>query len=208
MQAETRYKIKRFLASANHWIIIVNIIVFLLTDLLLSPSASSFVISKGSLGYRTFLAGEYYRIITCMFLHGGISHITGNVLMIFTIGDMLENRLGTVRYLILYFLTGVVAGITSMGYNMMMATNSSSIGASGAGFGLLGAFVAILLMDRGLARSLTLARIAMYIAFSVFVGITSATTDVAAHIGGLVAGLVICPILIITQNKNKRGIVR
>ncbi len=206
MQAETRYKIKRFLASANHWIIIVNIIVFLLTDMLLSPDAAAFVVSKGSLGYRTFLAGEYYRIITCMFLHAGISHIIGNALMIFTIGDTLEDQLGTVRYLILYFLTGVVAGITSMGYNMMMATNSSSIGASGAGFGLLGALVAILLMNRGFAQSLTLRRIWMYILFSVIVGVTSGTTDVAAHIGGLVAGMVICPILIISR--RKRGIAR
>ena len=81
-------------------------------------------------------AGQYYRIITGVFLHGGILHLAFNCYALYVIGSQLESYLGKVRYLIIYLFSAVTASLFSMIFN-----SNPSIGASGAIFGLMGALV-------------------------------------------------------------------
>ena len=81
-------------------------------------------------------AGQYYRIITGVFLHGGILHLAFNCYALYVIGSQLETYLGKVRYLIIYLFSAVTASLFSMIFN-----SNPSIGASGAIFGLMGALV-------------------------------------------------------------------
>ena len=81
-------------------------------------------------------AGQYYRIITGAFLHGGILHLAFNCYALYVIGSQLESYLGKVRYLIIYLFSAVTASLFSMIFN-----SNPSIGASGAIFGLMGALV-------------------------------------------------------------------
>ncbi|MBO7401397.1 MAG: rhomboid family intramembrane serine protease [Lachnospiraceae bacterium] len=207
MQQQTKSEIGRFLASPNHIIVIVNVIVFLMTDLFLRPETSGEVVSFAALQWGRVLNGhEFYRLLTYMFLHGDISHIFGNMAMILLIGDSLEAYFGKLRYTILYFSTGILAGGASMVYNIVTASNASSIGASGAGFGLMGALAAILIFDRGWLNRITLGRLAIYIALSLYTGFRSYGIDNAAHVGGLMAGLLVGWILYQTKNrKRERG---
>ncbi len=207
MQQQTKSGIVRFLASPNHIIVIVNVIVFLMTDLILLPETADTVVANTALQWQLVTEGhEYYRLLSYMFLHGDISHIMGNMAMILLIGDSLEEYFGKVRYLILYFSTGILAGGASMVYNIMTNSQAYSIGASGAGFGLMGALAAILIFDRRGAGNVTLGRLAIYIALSLYTGFRSYGIDNAAHVGGLMAGLLAGWILYLTKyRKRERG---
>ena len=125
--------IRRYLYSATAALILVNVLIFLKTDFFSILGGEDTWIDKGCLSWRAvFNAHEYYRIITCMFLHGGIDHIFNNMLCLFFLGTFLEQQIGTPRFTILYFSSGIIAGFTSMVYNILLGTDTASIGASGA----------------------------------------------------------------------------
>ena len=207
MQQRTKSEVGRFLASPNHIIIIVNVIIFLLTDLILRPETADLVVANTALQWKLVFEGQqYYRVLTYMFLHGDISHIMGNMAMVLLIGDSLEDYFGKAKYTILYFSTGILAGFASMVYNILTISDAYSIGASGAGFGLLGALAAVLIFDRNGANNVTLGRLAVYVAISLYTGFRSYGIDNAAHVGGLLAGLLVGWILYLFKNrKRERG---
>lgn len=76
--------------------------------------------------------GEYYRLITSVFMHFGISHIMNNMLILFILGDNLERALGHIKYLFFYLICGVGANIVSMAVNLGEYRNVVSAGASGS----------------------------------------------------------------------------
>jgi membrane associated rhomboid family serine protease len=88
----------------------------------------------------------YLTLLTSMFMHGGIAHIFGNMLLLWIFGDNIENALGHVRYLIFYLVCGVLASLAHVFTTVAFATNESgllipSLGASGAISGVLGAYI-------------------------------------------------------------------
>ncbi|OCA73355.1 rhomboid family intramembrane serine protease [Chryseobacterium arthrosphaerae] len=144
------------------------------------------------------IEGQWWRLLTNIFLHGGIIHIANNMMALFFVGIFIEPLLGRARYFLLYLVTGVLASITStLWYNGVI-----SVGASGAIFGLYGFVLACLLMK---IFSPEFGRIFLIITL-VFVGISlimglMGGIDNAAHIGGLVSGFLIG---IITLGKLKK----
>nr|WP_054752968.1 rhomboid family intramembrane serine protease [Piscibacillus salipiscarius] len=91
----------------------------------------------GGLKFNPFIAqGEYWRIITSMFLHIGLIHLLMNMIALYYLGEVTEKIYGTKRFLVIYFIAGIFGSIASF------ATNDSvSAGASGAIFGLFGALL-------------------------------------------------------------------
>jgi membrane associated rhomboid family serine protease len=81
---------------------------------------------------------DYWPFLTCMFLHGGLAHVIGNMWTLWIFGDNVEDRMGSLRFLLFYLLTGLIAGLTHY------FTNADSVvptvGASGAIAGVLGAY--------------------------------------------------------------------
>jgi rhomboid protease GluP len=138
-------------------------------------------------------AGEYWRLITSMFLHGGIPHLLLNGFALYQLGALFETWLGSTRLLITYFVTGIAGSIASI-----LWTNAPSVGASGAIFGLLGALIAFLLRRRErlnpAAKSL-LMQLMAWAAINVFFGFSVPGIDNAAHLGGCAAGLLLGLIL-------------
>ncbi|HEX8968928.1 MAG TPA: rhomboid family intramembrane serine protease [Chloroflexota bacterium] len=151
-------------------------------------------------------------LITSMFLHGGLLHIGSNMLYLFIFGDNVEDRLGHARFLIFYFLCGIIAGLTHIAANAN--SDTPSLGASGAIAGVLAAYLR--LFPRAQVRTLIfigplilVPRIAgafliVFWFFTQFVsGITSlgANTDTSggvavwAHIGGFLAGLLLVQVM-------------
>mgnify|MGYP004495815375 CR=1 FL=1 len=131
-------------------------------------------------------AGQYYRIITGAFLHGGILHLAFNCYALYVIGSQLESYLGKVRYLIIYLFSAVTASLFSMIFN-----SNPSIGASGAIFGLMGALVYFGYHYRVYLGNVLKSQIIPLILFNLLIGALSTGIDNFAHIGGLIGGLLI-----------------
>ncbi len=132
--------------------------------------------------------GQWWRLWSSLFLHGGLLHLLFNLLVLANIGILLEPWLGHVRFTVLYLVTGGIASWTSLTMNMSVV----SVGASGAVFGLYGFFLALLLLNRlgPAARQQYLGGTAVFIGINLVLGFTVPVVDNAAHLGGLIAGFV------------------
>jgi membrane associated rhomboid family serine protease len=152
---------------------------------------------------QKILDGEgLYSIVTNIFLHGGWSHLLGNMLFLFIFGDNIEDRLGHIRYIIFYLVCGVTASIIWM----VTALNSPfpAVGASGAISGVLGAYFVLYprariktLMSFGffirVTRVPAWVMIGMWFVYQLLLAFIPLNTGVAywAHVGGFVVGWVI-----------------
>jgi rhomboid protease GluP len=139
--------------------------------------------------YRPYTTnGQWWRLLTSAFLHGGIMHIMANMTGLLFIGVFLEPMVGRRKYALIYLLTGIIASIASIWWHEA----TISIGASGAIFGLYGFFLAALLLkvfppDFGKAF---LGSALVFVGFNLLMGLTGGI-DNAAHIGGLLSGFII-----------------
>jgi membrane associated rhomboid family serine protease/Flp pilus assembly protein TadD len=145
------------------------------------------------------LTGQWWRLLTYMFLHQGIWHIVFNMWCLWDLGALCESLYGRVTYAAIYVLTGVSAGLASVAWNPRV----SSVGASGAIFGLAGALAASYYLGEfrlpSLAIQPALRSLTFFIGFNVLFGIgynfflggNYGGIDNAAHIGGLISGLVL-----------------
>ncbi|MET9381997.1 rhomboid family intramembrane serine protease [Streptomyces sp. NPDC002928] len=127
--------------------------------------------------------GQWYRLLTAMFLHGSYIHILFNMLSLWWIGGPLEAALGRVRYLALYFVSGLAGSALTY---LLAEPNTPSLGASGAIFGLFGA-TAVLMRRLNYDMRPVIALLVINLIF------TFSWANIAwqAHIGGLVAGVVV-----------------
>lgn len=175
-------------ARANLAIVIINVIMFILSDFINPVTGGMSLLDKGALSWDSVINGhEYYRIFTSMFLHAGPSHIFNNMLVLLFIGSYVEQYTGRIKYLIIYFSSGIIAGCASMVYNMLRYDYTQSVGASGAIFGLMGSLLCIILVSQHY-KELGLRRVLFMILLSLYGGITSQGVDNAAHIGGFIGG--------------------
>lgn len=132
--------------------------------------------------------GEWWRLLTNIFLHGGIMHVVSNMFGLIIVGIFLEPLLGRAKYLLIYLLTGILASCASI----LWYDHTVSIGASGAIFGLYGVFLALLLtkvFPSEFSKAFLLSTL-IYIGYNLLMGLTGGI-DNAAHIGGLLAGFII-----------------
>ena len=137
---------------------------------------------------------QYWRLLTSVFLHSGLTHLGSNLLVQVLMGNAVERNLGHIRYLILYLVSGIGGNIVSVPY-----VNTYSVGASGAVFGVMGALIVLIIKGRKKLRagSSLPARAAFAVFYAVYAGFKNPYTDNAAHIGGLVFGLVLGALLTI-----------
>lgn len=124
--------------------------------------------------------GEYYRLVTAMFLHASITHILFNMWALYVVGAQLEAMLGRVRFLVLYFLAGL--GGSALVY-LMTSPGSETLGASGAIFGLFGALFVF-----GRRLQFDIRPIAFLISINLLLTFTISGISWQGHVGGLVAG--------------------
>ncbi|WP_244834768.1 rhomboid family intramembrane serine protease [Clostridium sp. BJN0001] len=174
-------------------IIIINIMLFLLTVIksksILDINASV-LLSYGALNrIRVFYYNEYYRLITCAFLHRGLIHITVNMYSLYIIGPQIERLFGKVKYVILYLLTAVSASF--LGLILNNNNYQVSIGASGAIFGILGSMLSVVIIERNRVNKAVIMNIIVIIALNLFIGFNASNIDNFAHIGGLIGGVIL-----------------
>lgn len=134
--------------------------------------------------------GEIWRLLTAMFLHAGALHLLVNLLALFQLGRLYELMFGTPRFLFIYFATGLIASLASAWWNVQ-----PSVGASGAIFGILGAFIFSIrrsprFRNNPIARNIA-AQGVFWIIANLVITWTVPQIDKAGHVGGLVAGLLL-----------------
>jgi membrane associated rhomboid family serine protease len=134
------------------------------------------------------LNGQWWRLLTSVFLHGGLMHLLANMYGLFYIGSILEPLLGKTRFLGAYLICGIIASLASIGWY----EETVSVGASGAIFGMYGLFLALLLakiFHPEFAQTF-LSSTLIFVGFNLLMGFQGGI-DNAAHIGGLVSGFAI-----------------
>lgn len=137
------------------------------------------------------IGGEWWRMITSTFLHGGLLHLVPNMFALYIFGRLTERIYGTGGFLGIYILSGLAGAAGTL----VASPDAVSVGASGAIFGVIGAVVAFLATDRQLltqgARQQLLTVLVVYATYTLIGGFRKSGIDNAAHIGGLMAGLVL-----------------
>ncbi|MFG2573531.1 rhomboid family intramembrane serine protease [Streptomyces sp. NPDC048481] len=139
--------------------------------------------------------GQWYRLLTSMFLHLTYIHILFNMLSLWWIGGPLEQALGRARYLALYLVSGLAGSALTY---LITEPNEASLGASGAIYGLFGAFVVLVRRQRYDMRPV----IALLV-INLFFTFRWAGIAWQAHIGGLAAGLVIGAVMIYAPRERR-----
>jgi rhomboid protease GluP len=130
-------------------------------------------------------AGQYWRLVTPIFLHAGLLHIGFNLYALFIIGPPVEARFGPRRFLFLYFFSGVSGVLASMAFSPDI-----SVGASGAIFGLIGAYAVFLYQHRqvfGEPGRRLLLNLVFIAAVNLLIGLAPGIDD-WGHLGGLAGG--------------------
>ena len=143
--------------------------------------------------YLVLRDGQYWRLLTSVFLHAGITHLGSNLLVQILMGNIVERNLGHVRYLILFLLSGIGGNIVSVLYDSAQGVNTYSVGASGAIFGVMGVLVILIVKGRRTLRrgSSMLLRAGFAVFYAVYSGFQTPYTDNAAHLGGLFIGVLL-----------------
>lgn len=182
----------------NHSFFVINVLVFTCCILL-----GNVIYPYGNLQYQAvFEDGQWYRILTSMFLHADMTHLTGNMLILYYMGDMVERAMGHVKYFVLYMASGILAAFASLFFAGLTGDFTPSIGASGAIFGMIGALLWIAIRNHGKYAIFNVRKILFLIGYSIFSGLVSTGVDNAAHVGGVISGFFLAILLYRLQKKK------
>ena len=183
-------------------LIFICILVFILMYVLGNGSTDNYTLLVFGANVDTLTKnGHYYRLFTSMFLHIGILHLLCNMYSLYIIGKEVENVFGKVKYLIIYLLSGIAGSILSLAFNH----NTICAGASGAIFGLLGALLYFGYYYRTYLGATLTRTIIPVIVLNLIIGFTSSGIDNAAHIGGLVGGILIAMAVGVPDKSNNNN---
>jgi rhomboid protease GluP len=154
----------------------------------ISPSAQRLLSWGANNGVRVVLRHEAWRLPASVFIHGGLLHLAINMWCLWNIGPLVERFFGNYATAVLYLAAGIGGAITSMATLPVRI----SVGASGAIFGLLGALLAFLLINRRSVPSTVLRPLRSsalsFVVFNTLFAAAVPNIDQAAHLGGLATG--------------------
>ena len=164
----------------------LNAVVFFLTVSQGFLQSEATILKAGALSQDLVLHGEVWRLLSAMFLHGGIEHLFGNAVGLFILGMAAEHAYGKLEMAGIYMISGLAGSVFSVVVNP-----GPAVGASGAIFGLLGAMIVFFLKyhdwfhlrDKRIGNVLLL-----WAGYSVVTAFFIPFVDNAAHVGGLIGG--------------------
>ncbi len=175
-------------------LIAINIIIYLIGMFV----GQNKMISMLGLHPLLVQSGEYYRLITCMFMHANLMHLIFNMYALYIIGIQVENFFNKWKYSIIYLISGLTGALFSM-----LFTRSWSVGASGAIFGLMGALLFFGYHHRVYLGTVIKSQIIPVIIINLIIGFASTGIDNAAHIGGLIGGIIGSMMMGVKDKKDK-----
>lgn len=197
------FKIKK--ANVTQILIIINIAIFLimLFSSFMGSNLSSIITYYGANNYELIQTNGIlglFRLITSMFIHADIFHIFFNMYALYVVGSQVERYYGKLKFLIIYFVSGILGSLFS---NVFMVSNTISVGASGAIFGLFGALAYFSYNYRAVLGNFLKGSIIPVIIINLCLGLFISGVDVSSHIGGLIGGVLIS-IIVGVSGKGKK----
>lgn len=214
----------------TYTLIIANVIIFVFTVIYTNEIIFGYgefagqYAGFGGLGFRSaYLAPEYspqiYTLFTSMFIHGGFAHIFGNMFIFLFIGMAFEQRIGMKKFLLIYLITGVVGALTHS--ILDLGSWVPLIGASGAIFGIMGAFAysyprdeIVMPIPIGIMFIMRIKVMYAVVIFALMQTVivwyeaqTRLTSNTAhfAHLGGLISGFILAALIIKNKTHTKKG---
>ena len=184
-KAENVFKMKKPIIT--YLIIGVCVMVYILMYLLGKGSYDNQTLVDFGALFKPYLVkyNEYFRLITCAFVHIGIAHILFNMYALYIIGAQLESYLGKTKYLIIYLFSAIAGSI----FSCVFTTDVISAGASGAIFGLMGSMLYFGYHYRVYLGNVLKSQIIPLVVLNLLLGFVLVGVDSAAHVGGLIGGL-------------------
>ncbi|MGG5208495.1 rhomboid family intramembrane serine protease [Chryseobacterium sp. MIQD13] len=207
-QKENREMLELLIPQEGNFITLILIYINIGTFILMFLMGYGFLSFKGQdllywgANYGPLVKdGQWWRLISCIFVSGGVMHLLTNMLGLFLVGLFLEPVLGRKYFLLVYLLTGITASITSI----LWYDHTISVGASGAIFGLYGLFLSFIVFKvfhPEFGKAFLLSTL-IFIGFNLIMGLGGGI-DNAAHIGGLLSGFIIGAIFRLFMKENPK----
>ncbi len=179
---EAIFKSKKIIVT---YLLIAICFIMYLVSIVMGGTDAYTLYKLGAISSSAVKAGEVWRLLVGTFLHGGLFHLLINMYSLFIIGTQLETYLGKKNFLIVYLVSAISGSLMSC----LFTLDAISIGASGAIFGLLGSFLYFGYHFRLFLGSVLKTQIIPLILINLIIGFTIPGIDNAAHVGGLIGGL-------------------
>lgn len=217
--------------NVSNWrsyIITLVLLVLNIIGYILCTQMGEVVYTIGSMNAeKIFVEHEYYRFLTSIFLHADIEHIVSNMIFLVGLGQMVEQTVGHISFVILYLLSGFGGSIFSILYAVLTGNIYDAVGASGAIFGLVGALF-VLVLARDLRRrsyrqvtmdildqdgreipsayeSISVGKLIFAVVYMIYSGSRAVGIDNAAHVGGLLCGILIMAMINLVNTGGYKG---
>lgn len=187
MEKKSKEKLKYKESIITYILICINILIFIVTAFISKNIQNIDSYTLVQLGAKVNVLinnGQPWRLITCAFLHGGLAHIAFNMYALKIIGSEVEYVYGKVKYIVIYLISALGGSIFSYLFN----SDSISVGASGAIFGLLGAMIIFGIKHKNKVGKEYIINLLKVLLINIFIGVTLSNIDNGAHIGGLIFG--------------------
>lgn len=181
----------------TYLLVIVNVIMFVILELNGGSTDIENLISSGAKYNPAMIEGEWWRLISSMFLHIGLLHLFMNMLALYYLGLTVERIYGSGRFLFIYFLAGIAGSLTSFAFSINV-----SAGASGAIFGLFGALLFFGIIHKKVFFQTMGRNIITIVAINIVLGLVVPQIDMGAHLGGLIAGFIASAIVGLPKTKK------
>ncbi len=176
----------------TYCLVAINLIVFAVLEIIGDTENGGFMLYKGALNsYMVLHFHQWYRLMTCLFMHFGIEHLANNMLLLFLLGQIFERAVGATRYLGIYLGSGLTGSFLSFMYQCLMGRNDIIAGASGCIFGLVGGMLVVIAVNRGKYAGINTKQMLFMALITLYFGFAYAGIDNVGHIGGLTAGILI-----------------
>lgn len=175
-------------APAVTALLVINVVMLLVAETLGGSTNLRVMFDLGALP-NPLPSGNLWRLVTSMFLHFGVLHLAFNMFALWLFGPLFERLVGTGRFLALYFASGLAGGLASV---LFATPPTLSAGASGAIFGLLGAFGVLgFRLRHTAAGNLWLRQAGALVGVNVVIGLVEPSIGLEAHLGGLAGGVIV-----------------
>ncbi|HAQ08788.1 MAG TPA: rhomboid family intramembrane serine protease [Bacillus bacterium] len=167
-------------------IILLHILLYIATSLPVFPNRFLFELLSG---VNLFIAeGEYWRLVTPIFMHAGFAHLLFNSFSLVLFGPALEQLLGKTKFTLIYLTTGIAANIATLALEPLTYTH---VGSSGAIFGLFGFYIAIVVFQKAMMSKENSQTIMTIAVIGLIMTFLQSNINITAHIFGFIAGFLI-----------------
>ncbi|MFC0522610.1 rhomboid family intramembrane serine protease [Pontibacillus salicampi] len=180
----------------TYLLIAINLIMFTIIEWNGGSTDTYTLVEYGAKYNPAIIDGEWWRIVSSMFLHIGFLHITLNMLALYVLGSVVERMYGSIRFLPIYFIGGIVGGLASFAF-----TPNVAAGASGAIYGLFGALLFFGVVYRKLFFQTIGMNVIIILVLNIGFSIVMPQVDNGAHLGGLLGGFLASSMVHLPRNK-------